>query len=498
MLAAELAIALHVGGDAAVGEQRVELAEAQGEAFELLAEGWFHGAGGARATATRRARAGERLDAAIAANACRCPAAAAAAQEEARHGLREAAPLVAFDGVQLGERAVQDLLRQAARQRLEHGVDVLAAGEQLLGARDLERAPVVGLRVQRLDQRHRAAPVEPLDEALHAGLDDRLGLRHRRLALLAAHLHQRREIVDGVEVDVGQARDLGLDVAWHGEVDHEHRPVPARLQRPLDGAQADDRQRAGGARDDDVELGQPRRQVGEREGRRREARAELVGARRAAVRDREQARLAGREVGRGQLDHLAGADEEHLGLAHVLEKLRRQAHRGRRHADRMAADLGRRAHLLGDRERALEHLLQRAAERAGAARLAHRLLQLAEDLRLAENHRVEAAGDAKGVARRRRPFEHVGVRAQRRGLDAAHVGEPLERRLDGAASARRRRARYGCRSRRSRPPRPVARRDRNAFKVVASCCGASANRPRRSSGAVVWLSPRAKTLIGRL
>ena len=43
MLAAELAVALHVGGDAAVGEQGVELAEAQGEAFELLAEGGFHG-----------------------------------------------------------------------------------------------------------------------------------------------------------------------------------------------------------------------------------------------------------------------------------------------------------------------------------------------------------------------------------------------------------------------------------------------------------------------
>ena len=37
-LAAELAVALHVGSDAAVGEQRIELAEAEGEAFELLAE----------------------------------------------------------------------------------------------------------------------------------------------------------------------------------------------------------------------------------------------------------------------------------------------------------------------------------------------------------------------------------------------------------------------------------------------------------------------------
>ena len=49
-----------------------------------------------------------------------------------------------------------------------------------------------------------------------------------------------------------------------------------------------------------------------------------LGARRAAVGDREQARLARREVGRRELDHLAGADEQHLGLAQVLEQLRRR------------------------------------------------------------------------------------------------------------------------------------------------------------------------------
>ena len=47
-------------------------------------------------------------------------------------------------------------------------------------------------------------------------------------------------------------------------------------------------------------------------------------------------------MGRRELDHLAGADEQDLGLAQVFEQLRRQPHRGRRHADRVAADLGRR------------------------------------------------------------------------------------------------------------------------------------------------------------
>ena len=83
-------------------------------------------------------------------------------------------------------RAVQHLLRQAARQRFEHRVDVLAAWPAACA-----RAPVSAARqssawrVQRLDQRHGGALVEPVHEALHAGVDDGLGLRHRGLALLA-------------------------------------------------------------------------------------------------------------------------------------------------------------------------------------------------------------------------------------------------------------------------------------------------------------------------
>ena len=112
---------------------------------------------------------------------------------------------------------------------------------------------------------------------------------------------------------------------------------------------------------------------------------------------------------RRELDHLAGADEQHLGLAQVLEQLRGEAHRGRRHADRVAPiSVEVRTSLATANER-WNICCSVRAERAGAVGLAHRLLQLAEDLRLAEHHRVEAAGDAERVARRRAALEHVGV-----------------------------------------------------------------------------------------
>ncbi len=230
----------------------------------------------------------------------------------------------------------------------------------------------------------------------------------------------------------------------------------ARLQRALDGTEADDRQRARGARDDDVELGEPCRQVGEREGRRREARAELVGARsQRAVGDRDRARMARREVGRRELDHLARADEQHLGLAQVLEQLRGEAHRGRRHADRMAADLGRRCALPWRRRTS-------AGTSAAASFRAFRRCP----------PRAPPASSGRGSAARRAPSSRdrwrrethgappMVLRARRHASAASPSAprpfRPATRAPDRARSAaRRRRPRCGCRSRRSRLPRPA-------------------------------------------
>jgi hypothetical protein len=57
--------------------------------------------------------------------------------------------------VQLGHGAVQHFLREAARERFQHGVDVFALGQQLFGAGDFQRTPFVGLGIDLLDQRTR-------------------------------------------------------------------------------------------------------------------------------------------------------------------------------------------------------------------------------------------------------------------------------------------------------------------------------------------------------
>ena len=92
--------------------------------------------------------------------------------------------------------------------------------------------------------------------------------------------------------------------------------------------------------------------------------------------------------------------------------------------------------------------------------LAHRLLQLAQDLRLAEHHRVEAAGDAKRVARGRGSPARSCVEQQRAGDAALSASQSATGcTSDGRARARRRTARCGCRSTAS-PPRARRRRCR--------------------------------------
>ena len=137
--------------------------------------------------------------------------------------------------------------------------------------------------------------------------------------------------------------------------------------------------------------------------------------------------LAGGEVRGHQLDHLAGADEQHAGLAQVLEQLGGQAHRGGGHADGVRADLGGRAHVLRDREGPLEHLVQRGAERAGRVGLAHGLLHLAEDLRLAQHHRIEPTGYAKGMAGSLPVFKDVCMVRELVAAHAAHLRQPVHR-----------------------------------------------------------------------
>ncbi|MCY1236029.1 hypothetical protein D9M72_486650 [compost metagenome] len=191
----------------------------------------------------------------------------------------------------------------------------------------------------------------------------------------------------------------------------------AALDRALHRAQADDRQRAGGAGHHDIELMQALAQVGQADRVGGQALAgELLGqflaALDGAVGHHDLARLLRGKVRRAQLDHLARADKQHALGRDAFKNPLRQPHRGRGHRYGMRADLGLAAHFLGHREGALEQLVQVRPQRAGLAGRAHRVLELAQDLGFAQHHRIQPAGHAEGMAHGFGLRQRVQVRGQ--------------------------------------------------------------------------------------
>ena len=124
---------------------------------------------------------------------------------------------------------------------------------------------------------------------------------------------------------------------------------------------------------------------------------EQLRARFGAVRDRDPLRARPGEICGTQFDHLAGANEEHALVRHPLENALGKMHRRRRHRHDVRPDRRRRAHFLRDGKSVLEQFVQQRAHRPSLFGTAGSVLHLTEDLRLAEDHRVEPARDAKDM-----------------------------------------------------------------------------------------------------
>ena len=117
-----------------------------------------------------------------------------------------------------------------------------------------------------------------------------------------------------------------------------------------------------------------------------------------AVGNRDAFRVLRGKVCGAQFDHFAGADEQYVLFGDLVEDALRQAHGGGRHGHAVGADFRAAAHFLGDRKAALEQLVQIRAQAARFVGRADGILDLPQDLRFAQHHRIEPGGDAEGVA----------------------------------------------------------------------------------------------------
>ena len=476
-----------------------------------MAEGGFHGDGASAngaaqpVAAARRGGTRRRRDGCVANARC----GALVAQEQARHGLRQLRALVA-----IGRRAARPARRAASSASGRATAPRAPRRRPRRSASSLRARAISAARhssacaLSCLDQRHRAALVEPVHEALHAGLDDGLGLRHRGLRAsrrpVCTTLRRGRRPCRGrrrerASTSGSMSRGTARSTMNIGRC---RRAFSARstAPRPMIGSEL------AVQRDDDVELGQPRRQVGQRASPRRRSGAASFSPR-SSVRLATAMRLA------------AGAPRSGSPPARSSRRRRRtarcvwrrssnscagQAHRGGRHADRVGADLGRAC--------ALPWRPRTSAGTAGAAWCRARRRCRPRAPRPSSGRGSAARPAPSNRARWRRgtrgapPRPSCSVRrasAAGAGAHAADVGQPVDAWARARRwSARARRSRCGCRSRRSRPRRgPAVRAERAGAGCAASGAiwsMANAKRPRRSSGAVVWFRPRAQTDIARI
>ena len=131
-----------------------------------------------------------------------------------------------------------------------------------------------------------------------------------------------------------------------------------------------------------------------------------------AIGDRDSSRALGEQVPRGQLPHLACADQQDALAGERPEDFQRKVDGNARDRYRTGADRGFGPHPLGNRECRLEQAVELAPGGTRNSRRLVRSLDLSEDLRLADHHGIQAGRDPEQVAHRLGPVVLVQVRAQ--------------------------------------------------------------------------------------
>ena len=236
---------------------------------------------------------------------------------------------------------------------------------------------------------------DPVHESIGLVGDEAFRLIRGRCPRAPVAVDHVTQVIHSVQIDIGQILDAGLDVAGYRQVGHEHRAVSPCPEALAHGLAAEDGLGAPRAGDHDVCIGKKVLHLVQAEGTTAAQPGHHFGAIPAAVGHHQSAHALFPEVPGGELDHLAGADQQGLALAQVAKDLAGQGDGGEGHRDRMRADIGLGAYSLGDREGMLEEPIEDLSEQAGPGRGVIGHLGLSEYLWLTEHQRIETRGDSQ-------------------------------------------------------------------------------------------------------
>ena len=205
---------------------------------------------------------------------------------------------------------------------------------------------------------------------------------------------------------------FAFDIARYRQIEHHHRAVFTRRKRTFDDAFTYDRQRTRGAAHHDIVQRKLRRYIIKRNHAPQKTVCQVLRAGVGAVGEGQAFRMMRGEMTGAQFDHFSRTDKQNRLLGDARINTPRQLHCCGCHRHCARANIGFAAHAFRYRKSTLEQLVEQQTHGAGAFGGTHCILELAEDLRLADHHGVQTAGNAKRV------------------LDRAFLRQSVEERLD--------------------------------------------------------------------
>jgi hypothetical protein len=236
-----------------------------------------------------------------------------------------------------------------------------------------------------------------------------LGLGRRGGACRLVLVDDPLDVVDVVGIDAVQGVHVRVDVARDRQVHQEQRPVLPRLQHPGDLLPGDDRLWRGRGADHHVRPQEPVLHPFEGQPLTGERGCQGLGVLEGAIDHQHLRGPRGDEVLPRELGHLPGAHQQHRLPVEAVEDVARHLHRRGGHGGRGPPEVG----LGPDPLRAPEGRSADAGQLApGSAEplgLLEGVLHLAEDLRLAEHHRIEARRHPEEMEHRRLALMRVEV-----------------------------------------------------------------------------------------
>ena len=321
-------------------------------------------------------------------------------------------------------------------------------GETGVDALDLGLANGFGGLLQSDDGGDGVARLQALEVEFYLAGDDGFGGGGLAAAVGEVGGGDLLEVVDVVYEAAFDLVHEGIDVARDGDVDEEHGAVAAALHEALAVGSVEDGLGGAGGGEDDVcasslgvklvegnDLGGAgeagavdcKRPVGELHGDLAgDLTGELRGALLGAIGDEDGGCALLDEMARGEVGHLTRADDEDGLAAQAAEDLAGEIDGDGCDGDGRAADLGLRADALGHREGALEERFERGGDGPDLTRHGVGLFDLAEDLRLSDDHGIERAGDAEEMADGLALAELVEVRLEGGGGDGEVLVQEAE------------------------------------------------------------------------